>query len=309
MSKVDILNKASRTFYKVGFTLKRHSPTILAVAGTVGVVTSGVMACKATTKLSTILEEHEENVEKIHDYVDEHGYSEDYTEKDGKKDITIVYTQTGVKLVKLYAPAVALGTISIAAMLGSNHILRKRNVALTAAYATIERSFKSYRNRVVDRFGKNLDEELLYNIKTKEVEETVVDEDGKEKTTKKTVDIIDINDIEDYSRLFYEGNPGWDPDPRFTMMFLKEQQRYANKLLKKRGYLFLNEVYKMLGFSIIPEGQYIGWIYDEENPIGDNRVDFGLLDTEDIDTIRFFNGDERAVLLKFNHDGNILDKM
>ena len=309
MSKVDILNKASRTFYKVGFTLKKHSPTILAVAGTVGVVTSGVMACKATTKLSTILEEHEENVEKIHDYVDEHGYSEDYTEKDGKKDITIVYTQTGIKLVKLYAPAVALGTISIAAMLGSNHILRKRNIALTAAYTTIERSFKSYRNRVIDRFGEKLDEELLYNIKTKDVEETVVDEDGKEKTTKKTVDIIDINDIEDYSRLFYEGNPGWDPDPRFTMMFLKEQQRYANKLLKKRGYLFLNEVYKMLGFSIIPEGQYIGWIYDEENPIGDNRVDFGLLDTEDIDTIRFFNGDERAVLLKFNHDGNILDKM
>ena len=309
MSKVDILNKASRTFYKVGFTLKKHSPTILAVAGTVGVVTSGVMACKATTKLSTILEEHEENVEKIHDYVDEHGYSEDYTEKDGKKDITIVYTQTGIKLVKLYAPAVALGTISIAAMLGSNHILRKRNIALTAAYTTIERSFKSYRNRVIDRFGEKLDEELLYNIKTKDVEETVVDEDGKEKTTKKTVDIIDINDIEDYSRLFYEGNPGWDPDPRFTMMFLKEQQRYANKLLKKRGYLFLNEVYKMLGFSIIPEGQYIGWIYDEENPIGDNRVDFGLLDTEDIDTIKFFNGDERAVLLKFNHDGNILDKM
>ena len=309
MSKVDILNKASRTFYKVGFTLKKHSPTILAVAGTVGVVTSGVMACKATTKLSTILEEHEENVEKIHDYADEHGYSEDYTEKDGKKDITIVYTQTGIKLVKLYAPAVALGTISIAAMLGSNHILRKRNIALTAAYTTIERSFKSYRNRVIDRFGEKLDEELLYNIKTKDVEETVVDEDGKEKTTKKTVDIIDINDIEDYSRLFYEGNPGWDPDPRFTMMCLKEQQRYANKLLKKRGYLFLNEVYKMLGFSIIPEGQYIGWIYDEENPIGDNRVDFGLLDTEDIDTIKFFNGDERAVLLKFNHDGNILDKM
>ena len=308
MSKVDILNKASRTFYKVGFALKKHSPTILAAAGTVGVVTSGIMACKATTKLSTILEEHEENVEKIHDYVDEHGYSEDYTEKDGKKDVTIVYTQTGIKLVKLYAPAVALGTISIAAMLGSNHILRKRNIALTAAYTTIERSFKSYRNRVIDRFGENLDEELLYNIKTKEVEETV-DEDGKEKTIKKTVDIVDINDIEDYSRLFYEGNPGWDPDPRFTMMFLKEQQRYANKLLKKRGYLFLNEVYKMLGFSIIPEGQYIGWIYDEENPIGDNRVDFGLLDTEDIDTIRFFNGDERAVLLKFNHDGNILDKM
>lgn len=306
MNKVDILNKASRTFYKTGFKLKKHSPTILAVAGTVGVVTSGVMACKATTKLSTIIDEHHDNVDEIHDYIEENGFSDKYTEKDSNKDLTIVYAQTGVKLVKLYAPSVILGTISLAAMLGSNHILRKRNIALTAAYTTAAKTFRTYRDRVVDRFGEGLDEELRYGIKTKEIEETVTDEKGKEKKVKKTVDVVNIEDIDGYSRLFYEGNPGWDNDPRFTRMYLLSQLKYANTLLKKRGYLTLNEVYKMLGFSLIPDGQIMGWFYDEEHP---NTVDFGILDTNDEMMIRFFNGDEKAVLLKFNINGNILDKI
>ena len=306
MDKADILNKASRTFYKTGFKLKKHSPTILAVAGTVGVITSGVMACKATTKLSTIIDEHHDNVDEIHDYIEENGFSDKYTEKDSNKDLTIVYAQTGVKLVKLYAPSVILGTVSLAAMLGSNHILRKRNIALTAAYTTAAKTFRTYRDRVVDRFGEGLDEELRYGIKTKEIEETVTDEKGKEKKVKKTVDVVNIEDIDGYSRLFYEGNPGWDNDPRFTRMYLLSQLKYANTLLKKRGYLTLNEVYKMLGFSLIPDGQIMGWFYDEEHP---NTVDFGILDTNDEMMIRFFNGDEKAVLLKFNINGNILDKI
>ena len=306
MNKADILNKASRTFYKTGFKLKKHSPTILAVAGTVGVITSGVMACKATTKLSTIIDEHHDNVDEIHDYIEENGFSDKYTEKDSNKDLTIVYAQTGLKLVKLYAPSVILGTISLTAILGSNHILRKRNIALTAAYTTAAKTFRTYRDRVVDRFGEGLDEELRYGIKTKEIEETVTDEKGKEKKVKKTVDVVNIEDIDGYSRLFYEGNPGWDNDPRFTRMYLLSQLKYANTLLKKRGYLTLNEVYKMLGFSLIPDGQIMGWFYDEEHP---NTVDFGILDTNDEMMIRFFNGDEKAVLLKFNINGNILDKI
>ena len=306
MNKADILNKASRTFYKTGFKLKKHSPTILAVAGTVGVITSGVMACKATTKLSTIIDEHHDNVDEIHDYIEENGFSDKYTEKDSNKDLTIVYAQTGVKLAKLYAPSVILGTISLTAILGSNHILRKRNIALTAAYTTAAKTFRTYRDRVVDRFGEGLDEELRYGIKTKEIEETVTDEKGMEKKVKKTVDVVNIEDIDGYSRLFYEGNPGWDNDPRFTRMYLLSQLKYANTLLKKRGYLTLNEVYKMLGFSLIPDGQIMGWFYDEEHP---NTVDFGILDTNDEMMIRFFNGDEKAVLLKFNINGNILDKI
>ena len=163
--KKDILNNLTRKINKVGFKIKKHSPEILIVTGVVGTITSAVMACRATTKLSEVIEEQKEQIYQIHDYVETHGYSEKYSEEDSKKDLAIVYTQTAVKLVKLYAPSVILGTLSIGAMLTSNNILRKRNVALAAAYTAIDKSFKNYRNNVVERFGDEIDHELRYNIK------------------------------------------------------------------------------------------------------------------------------------------------
>ena len=173
MSKAAMISKASRAFNKVGFTLKKRSPEILAVAGTVGVITSGVMACKATTKVSKIIEERNEQLEQVNDYVDENGFTAEYTEDDNRKDIAIIHTQTGFKMVKLYAPAVTIGVLSLAALLGSNQILRKRNVALGAAYTALDRSFKKYRNAVIDRFGEELDKELKYGLKAEKVENEI----------------------------------------------------------------------------------------------------------------------------------------
>ena len=181
MSKAAMISKASRAFNKVGFTLKKRSPEILAVAGTVGVITSGVMACKATTKISKIIEERNEQLELIHDYVDEKGFTAEYSEDDNRKDIAIIHTQAGFKMVKLYAPAVTIGVLSLAALLGSNQILRKRNVALGAAYTALDRSFKKYRNAVIDKFGEELDKELKYGLKAEKVENEIVDENGKKK--------------------------------------------------------------------------------------------------------------------------------
>ena len=106
--------------------------------------------------------------------------NEEYTQDDGNKDLAIVYTQTALKVAKVYAPAVILGGLSITAILTSKNILRKRNIALAAAYTAVDKSFKEYRGRVVERFGKELDKELRYNIKAKDVEETVTDEKGKD---------------------------------------------------------------------------------------------------------------------------------
>lgn len=309
MSNSAIVNRASKAFYRVGFKLKKHSPEILAVAGTVGVIASGVMACRATTKLSAIMEEHKEQVEQVHDYVDEKGFSKEYSEDDNKKDLAIIYTQTGFKTVKLYAPAVTLGALSLAALLGSNHILRKRNIALGAAYAALDKGFKNYRSAVVERFGEELDKELKYNLKTKKIEEVVVDENGKEKKVKKDAYIVDPNKLDPTDRLFYAGNPGWDKDPYYTKLFLFKTQAFLNDKLQTQGYLFLNDVYEALGFSKTREGQVLGWVYDEKNPIGDNNIDFGLDDFDSDAKIRFINGDEECVLLSFNHDGNILKYM
>lgn len=314
--KFNLLNNMNRSINKVGMKAKKHSPEILVGAGVVGVVASAVMACRATTKLSEILDETKNTVDIIHsgmengEIVDKSGVAHEYTEEDGKKDLTITYAQTGVKLVKLYAPAIVLGGVSIAAILGGHNILRKRNIALSAAYVAVDKSFKEYRGRVVDRFGKELDKELRYGIKAKEVEEKIVDEKGKEKVVKKTVEVVENpNTYSDYARFFDDGCTGWEKDPELNLMFLKKQQAWANDKLKSQGYLFLNDVYDMLGIPRSKAGFVVGWIYDEKNPVGDNFVDFGIYDINRESTRNFVNGYERTILLDFNVDGNIIDMM
>lgn len=311
MKKAEIMNNVSRTFHKVGFKLKKHSPEILVVAGVVGVVTSGVMACKATLKVNEVLDEAKGNVETIHTAT-EKGVTvagQPYNEEDSKKDLTLVYVQTGVKLVKLYGPAIAVGALSITGIVASNRILTKRNAALAAAYATVDRGFKEYRGRVIERFGKDLDRELRYDIKAKEIDVIEKDENGNETVKKETVNTATVSERSGYSRVFDEYCINWVKNAEQNHFFLRQQQDWANQLLKSRGHLFLNEVYDMIGFDRSQAGNIVGWIYDENDPTCNNYVDFGIDDIHDENKRLFINGKERSIILDFNVDGNILSLM
>ena len=315
MTKNELLTNLNRSFNRAGLKLKKYSPEILVAAGIVGTVAGAVMACKATTKISGILEDTKEQLDTIHKVAEDGEMDTNegvvsYTEEDAKKDTTIVYTHTAVKFAKLYGPSIAVGTLSIASILAGHNILRKRSIALAAAYTAVETSFKEYRNRVVERFGAELDRELKYNLKSKEIEETTIDENGKEKKVKKTVTVADgdiLSRYSAYAKFFDESCLGWEKDPEYNLMFLRRQQDYANERLKSRGHLFLNEVYEMLGINRTKAGAVVGWVYDEKNPIGDNHVDFGIYDVYNEATRSFVNGTENVILLDFNVDGDILD--
>lgn len=309
--KTELVNKVTRSLHKVGFKLKKHSPEILVVTGVIGVVTSTVMACKATTKVNDIVTESKETIDKIHDCVGKGLHTsdgEEYTQDIANKDLAIVYTQTAWKFIKLYGPSVLIGAASIGCMVGSNRILRKRNVALAAALTTVEKSFKDYRGRVIDRFGKDLDRELRFGIKAKEVQETVADENGNETTVTKTVEVVDPNTAHSlYSIVFCEGNNGWTKNAELNKVFLIQQQNWANDKLRLRGYLTLNEVYEMVGAPTTAYGQIAGWVYTEDSSIGDNFVDFGIFDVTNEKACDFVNGRERSIILDFNCIGNILE--
>ena len=289
--------------------VQKHSPEILAGVGVVGVVASTVMACKATMKLNDILEESKETRDKIKEVENNPKYEDKYSPEDAKKDLTINYVQTGMKVAKLYAPAVLLGGASLGCLLASNDILRKRNAALSAAYMTVDKSFKEYRNRVTERFGEEVEKEIRYGIKAEQIETTVVDEDGNETTVTETIKTMDPNLYSDYARFFDAASPYWQNDPEYNLMFLKAQQQYANDLLRAKGRLFLNDVYDMLGIEKTKAGQVVGWVYDRENPNGDNFVDFGIYDMSKERVRAFVNGYETNILLDFNVDGNIWDLM
>lgn len=308
MSKFDLKNSLTKTFGKIGFQMKKHSPEILLTIGVAGVVGGAVAACFATTKVSSIMDEKKKSVADIHKCLEDPELKDEYTEEDSKKDLAIVYAQTGLKLAKTYAPAVILEIASIGCILASYGIIRKRNVAVSMAYTAVASSFKKYRERVIDRFGEDLDRELRYNVKTKEVEETVVDEKGEEKKVKKTVKVVDENDINYLDKFYDDGCKGWSKSPEQNLFFLVQQQNYANEKLKSQGHLFLNDVYEMLGIPKTAAGQVAGWIYAPDNPNhnGDNYVDFGIYDVSKPKNMDFVNGYERSILLSFNVDGDIL---
>lgn len=309
MKKTDIMTKAGNALSRAGFKLKAHSPEILIAAGVVGTVVSAVMACKATTKLSAILGKTSEDVEAVHNAASSEELAEQYSPEDAKKDLTIIYAHTGWELTKLYAPSVTLGILSITSILTSHRIMAKRSMALAAAYTAMNKSFKEYRHRVVERFGENIDRELRYNIKAKEIEETVVDEKGKEKQVKKTIGVAGPLGNSDYARFFDESSRCWEKNGEYNLMFLRAQQARANDMLRSRGYLFLSEVYQMLDLQEDEACRVVGWVFNQdEGSKGDNYVDFGI---SEVDRVAGENPDvepERTIILDFNVDGYILKR-
>ena len=304
-----ITKNVGTTLSKIGFQLKKHSPEILVGVGVAGTVATTVLACKATTKLSAILDETKTQVDQIHDVIESGRFpEEEYSKKDAQKDLVIVYRNSAINLIKLYGPSVLLGAASITCILKGHSILRARNIALAAAYATVDKGYKEYRNRVIERFGETVDRELKQNIKAEKI--TEIDEETGKKT-KKTIEVSEAPDeYSTYARIFDESNPNWRKDAGFNQMFLRSQQQYANDLLISRGHLFLNEVYDMLNIPRTEAGQVVGWTYKKDgNPDGDNFVDFGIYDTHREVVRDFISGYERSIWLDFNVDGYILGEL
>ncbi|OLA11403.1 MAG: hypothetical protein BHV90_00080 [Clostridiales bacterium 42_27] len=317
IDKTEIVETMTRTASKCGYKLKKASPTIMIVGAAIGGVTATVLACKATIKAQDILTEHNARVESIHTAKQqiESGEiqlseGETYTEKDYKSDITTTYVQTGLKLAKVYAPAVTLGAVSLGCMFGSHHIMSKRNASLTAAYIALDKAFEEYKSRVSDRFGSRVQEELEHNIKAKST-----NEQGVEETIKEYKDIA-MQHTSPYTCIFDETVDTWQPDNMLNRNYLFLMEQAANKRLRIQGHLFLNDVLASLGTHggvtmKTPEGQIVGWLYDPNDPTRQNHVDFGVTNYVKGDEAlnSFINGGERSVMLRFNCDGPIIDKI
>lgn len=271
---------------------RKHSPTILFVGGTVGAVAATVMACKATLTFKEHLEITEKDLEEVKSSI--------RSEDEIRKDVTFLHVRTAIVAVKLYGPAVALGALSISALTGSHVVLTKRNTALTAAYAALEKGFERYRERVIKELGPEKEREIRHAVEQYEVTDS---ETGKKHKVKIAAP---HGDHSIYARFFDPTVKEWSHEPEYNLVYLRAQQTHANDLLHARGHLFLNEVYDMLGIERSKAGAIVGWVISKD---GDNYVDFGIYDSHDPEKRAFINGQEGSILLDFNVDGVIYDKI
>ena len=296
---------------KAGLMIKKHEPEILVTFGAIGAVTSTVLACRATLKVDEVLSEHKETIEKIHSTAAREDMAEKYSKEDEKKDVRITYLQTGIKVAKLYAPAVILGSLSIAAMFASNGMLRKRCAGLAAAYATLDTSFKEYRGRVAERFGADVEQEIRLGTK----EETIIDvevdpETGKEKKVKKKVKVADPNLNSDYAMYFDAQSSAYYNDCYdFNMSMLHAKESYWTNTLQQRGYVTLNEVLNDIGIEGTQAGMVVGWFYDKKNPSGDDQITFNIQEVYVKTDMEYPMNMEKKIVIDPNVQGSIFELM
>lgn len=308
LSKVS--TSAAKFAGKAEFTIKKNSPEILLGAGIVGFVGTIVLACRATCRADEVLEFHRRKIKDINDAkevadADPEGEMS-YDVEIYRQDKAIRYLKTTGNLAKLYAPTVAVGTLSLACILTSRNIMQKRYLGVVAAYNGVSAAFEEYRKRVRDEYGEGLDKHFRYGTTYEEL--PVYDENGKKTKEKEQVEKTETGMVvpnDDSCRFFDSSNPNWDKNPTFSMMWLKGQQNILNDILHTRGHVFLNEVYDALGFPHTPQGAVLGWIDGE----GDDCIDFGLYDPNKESVRRFVNGVDNVIMLEFNHDGVIWDKI
>jgi Family of unknown function (DUF6353) len=278
---------------------QKNAPTVLFVSGVVGVIATTVVASRATLKVEAVLDETQADLEKakrIHE-----ANRPDYTSDDYKRDLVIIYTRATINVVKLYAPAILIGGLSIAALTGSHNMLSRRNAALTAAYAALDKGFREYRQRVVDELGEDEDRKFRYGSEVQIVREQT--EDGPKFSQ---VARVAGRDVSVYARFFDQLCEPWSAIPEYNRLFLSCQQNYLNDMLRARGHVFLNEVYDRLGIPRTKEGSVVGWLKDGK---GDGYIDFGIFDGTNPGLRDFVNTREGAVLLDFNVDGLIYDQL
>lgn len=281
---------------------KKNSPHIFFAAGVVGVITSAVLACRATLKLEETVDEVKDEIDEIKDLIkqdDGRFLVTPENKKEYHKALRSTYLRAGVEVGKLYGPSVVIGVASIGCLTGSHVQLTRRNSALTATVGLISQAFEEYRERVREEIGEERESDVYNGIRT---EKRVID--GK----KVDVKVLDENGRSPYARTFNQWCPSWKRDAYYNRMFVESQQAWANEKLRVRGHMLLNDVYDALGMERSQAGTIVGWLYDKDgNTEGDNYIDFNIFTYED--NFEFINGSEFDVHLDFNVDGIINDKI
>lgn len=289
---------------KTNRLVNKQAPNILTAAGVGAVVVSGVLIARASTNLTTTLDDHKKfraDVEWLWDECQKPNPDEaakTYTRAKYINDKTIAYRNVTIELVKLYALPVAVGVAGIGSILAAQKILKNRQAAALAAAAVITESFAKYRSNVADTFGAEVEEKIYQGHQVK------VSSEGKVKVSKTSDTTLDAR----VRVLFDQVNApsAFEHAPGLNYIRINATQNVVNNRLQVRGHVFLNEVFDDLGLPRTQEGAVMGWSLDM-NP--DSYIDFGLGNTNDPGVLAFVNQEETAVWLAFNCDGLIWDQI
>ena len=303
-SLATVQSKVVHSINRGALVVKKHSPEILLGLGLTGVVVAAVMAAKATLKAPAIVKETKRKLIIAEGRLADDSGAVSTTEYN--QVVAQIYAFSGLEFAKLYGPAVGIGVLSMASILSSHGIMKRREVGLIAGYNLLAEGFAAYRKRVVEELGPDVDRNYRLGIYESSTNEKVVNEDGT--VTKQKTKVMTVKDktTSGFAKFFDEYSTQWQKSAETNLYFLRLQQNHANDMLRARGHVFLNEVYDMLGLPRTKEGSIYGWVMNGD---GTTVIDFGIYNIENPAGRAFVNGYEKAILLDFNVTGIIWDQI
>lgn len=312
------------TMCRFGMTLKKNSPTILAIGGGAAIIGGTIWACVKSTKVPDILEDHaswKDDILADHDEALE-SVKDDEVERVAnieaatKKEIRKLYFRTFKKLVRLYSWPVVIEVLGLVAMGCSVGELKKRNAALASAYAGCKALFDFYRKNVKETFGEDIDRDMFYGFKHEKETVETIDENGKKVKKKEDVLVMDKLHIENLGNyIMWEGNcPGFENNTiDYWAFYLRGQVELANSKLVANGHLYLNKLFQLFCMKETESGNYLGWLNKKDygDLAKDDRVIVGMTRCKirDVDTVTGEVVYRPAIALDINVDGYIYDKV
>lgn len=325
MKKQNFLSIVKAAYNRSAFWVKKNSPELLLAGGLTFAAGSVVLAILGTKKLEGTIKPAKQKINNLKESIkeeetnqkllDESNVSpEEINElesnvdiKEMKSELTSIYLKTGVETAKLYLPAALSFGMAVVCILGSHRVLKGREVALAAAYTTLNNSYKAYRKRVAEKLGEDIENEVYSNLRSTEA--VTIDE--------KKEQVATVSDSSGWAIMFDSSNPNWEPNSILNLEWLEIQERLANQKLRANSYLFLSDVYKQLGVepNLIPynklQGSHVvGWLYDPKDTTRDSYVSFGIRDRHTGEytpgALNMRRASERNFIIDFNVDGDIL---
>ena len=298
----------TKVFKEMKFKCKQNAPEILLGTGIVVGACGVVLACYGTTKIKGIMDSRDQQLNDIEEALAINAVDEDgieYSMADAAKDEKIIAAQTTLKIMSAYAPAMLVLGLSTGCILASHNVIKKRNLALSAAYTGLDTSFKAYRARVKKAYGEEAEQDIRLNRTRKTVETEVTDEKGE--TKKVEEEVVEYGRfIDSTMAIFDEENPLWERGIDYNLMILKQAQDYWNNRLQIDGRVFLCDILKELGLEDTKEAHFLGWKYDKEKIY---KIDFGIFTEGYIYKNASVDKVHNIIILDFNVDGDILTNM
>ena len=321
-----------RAIGKAGMALSKAKPEIFLGIGLIGTGVATVMACKASTNLSTELAQIKEDFQLAKDVkasvkaveegrddvtiIRHQETGQPYTKKDSKRCTITAIKLAFIRMVKLYGPAALVYAASVVSILYGFSVLKSRYTAVLAVAAGLGKTLQEYRARVKELIGDEQEELLYSGAEIEEVAKATTNEKGEavvETAKKKVVTEAKRQKHNPYQYLFDECNVtrGFDAKGFTNYQHIVSIQQWANRELKQVGWLYLWKVLDALGYDreIVKEAAASGdgWVYVPGDNGYENMVDFGLMDYiksvgRENDPSGRLSG-ERSFLLTFNCDG------